>query len=140
MQWLKLFLFFFKKSLYKGNKSCILLVDVSNNANENRGALPMKDSTISILNQAGYENCNIADFPITAGFIAKQAEFAAEVRAAQYNGYKIESQGVWFQDGRVGLRYYDKQLNLQFAELIDCSAFAGWKFGSKLDYDEAMRK
>jgi hypothetical protein len=100
----------------------------------------MKDSTISILNQAGYENCNIADFPITAGFIAKQAEFAAEVRAAQYNGYKIESQGVWFQDGRVGLRYYDRQLNLQFAELIDCSAFAGWEFGSKLDYDEAMQK
>jgi len=121
-------------------KALSLLSDVSNDANANRGALPMKDSTISILSQAGYENCNIADFPLTAGFIAKQAEFAAEVRAAQYNGYKIESQGVWFQDGRVGLRYYDRQLNLQFAELIDCSAFAGWKFGSKLDYDEAMRK
>ena len=118
---------------------CILPVDVSNDANANRGASPMKDSTISILNQAGYENCNIADFPMTAGFIAKQAEFAAEVRAAEYNGYKIESQGVWFQDGRVGLRYYDRQLNLQFAALIDCTAFAAWKFGSKLDYDEAMR-
>lgn len=36
MQWLKLFLIIVKKSIDRENKSCILLADVSNDANAKR--------------------------------------------------------------------------------------------------------
>jgi len=105
----------------------------------------MKNSTIDLLAKAGYAASLYTDKladedKAVIRFITNQAEFAADVRACQYNGKKIESQGVWYQDGRVGLRYYNKRGVVDFAQLIDCSDFEGWAFGSKLDYAEAIQQ